>query len=585
MGLAAGQARLLTITGRKSDCEFQSMRLSHQKIALARQLADLSNEYQNSLNQTKLIYDYYGTGDTTQQLSYGIMMSPSALNDYMPLTMTNSTGRIVLDNKYAAAAERAGIPREGLGTLPSEFLRNKFIDALGETGVITENLSKTIQDLPYNQAAGFGGGATVVATTKNVTIDELLSNYLSKYQVNLARDLGTYNEEGKNYDNSTYGTSMNIFAFENSSDIDMTDGSRSVSINNKDVTLSNLSLADLLSDNISIGLVGNLYDNKDLRGDSGRTDYSWRYMIQNLSLWDTLNDAFAEIFAIGDGYSEKAIEYAQTRLSEFTGFALGYTEDRTSDSMKKSLSYYNNHSGCKDTKTFNWAKDECKRHIGMCQEFNKGDSYNDGVSINLTYMIKAYLTWYADFLNGVSKTDAYGNDKYNVDSPSNTAQNDWNANRVESARFVTDDKNFVYTIKTGSEVSSDDLGQAKFYDALFNQICANGWTCNDNVNDNEYLQNMLQNGMMFISRVKDDGYYYQGNYSTDKYIKEIADETKIAQAEAKYNTEKAKLNAKEETIDLKMKNLDTEISSLTTEYDTVKNTISKNIEKAFKRYA
>ena len=57
MGLAAGQARLLTITGRKSDCEFESMRLSHQKIALAREMADLSNEYQNSLDQSKLIYD------------------------------------------------------------------------------------------------------------------------------------------------------------------------------------------------------------------------------------------------------------------------------------------------------------------------------------------------------------------------------------------------------------------------------------------------------------------------------------------------------------------------------------------------
>lgn len=84
--------------------------------------------------------------------------------------------------------------------------------------------------------------------------------------------------------------------------------------------------------------------------------------------------------------------------------------------------------------------------------------------------------------------------------------------------------------------------------------------------------------MLFISKMKDDGYYYQSNYATDCYIKEISDETAIAQAEAKYTTEKAKLNAKEETLDLKMKNLDTEISSLTTEYDTVKNTISKNIE-------
>ena len=163
MGLAAGQARLLSITGRKSDCEFQSMRISHQKIALSRELADLSNEYQNSLNQTKLVYDYYGTGDTSTPLSYSLMMSPSALNDYMPITLSDEAGRIVLDSKLAMAAEAAGIPREGMNTLPSEVLRNRFIDALSEPGIdkIGENLRDRIKGLPYNQGAGFGGGATV----------------------------------------------------------------------------------------------------------------------------------------------------------------------------------------------------------------------------------------------------------------------------------------------------------------------------------------------------------------------------------------------------------------------------------------
>ena len=113
MGLAAGQARLLSITARKSDCEFRSMSLSHQKISLARELADLSNEYQNSLDQTKLIYDYYGTGDTNTPLSYGILMSPSALNDYMPTTITDSIGRVVLNNKYASAARAAGHSSRG----------------------------------------------------------------------------------------------------------------------------------------------------------------------------------------------------------------------------------------------------------------------------------------------------------------------------------------------------------------------------------------------------------------------------------------------------------------------------------------
>ena len=107
---------------------------------------------------------------------------------------------------------------------------------------------------------------------------------------------------------------------------------------------------------------------------------------------------------------------------------------------------------------------------------------------------------------------------------------------------------------------------------------------NNQINDTSYLQKMLQSGMLYISKPKDDGYYYQGNYATDPYIKEVSDETAIAEAEAKYQTEKAKLNSKEETLDLKMKNLDTEISSLTTEYDTVKNAISKNIEKSFKRF-
>lgn len=205
-------------------------------------------------------------------------------------------------------------------------------------------------------------------------------------------------------------------------------------------------------------------------------------------------------------------------------------------------------------------------HVAVKKRHSQG-------SINLNNLAQAYLTLFAKAMSGVSQKDADGSPKYQV-----------SAGKLEDNKLVTNDTLYEFTIKTGSEVSSDDLGQATFYDALFNQICANGWTENNKIDDNEYLKEMLQSGMLYISKMKDDGYYYQGNYSTDSYIKEISDETAIAQAEAKYQTEKAKLNAKEETLDLKMKNLDTEISSLTTEYDTVKNTISKNIEKSFKRY-
>ena len=81
MGLAASQARLLTITSRKSSAQFESMRLSHEKLALSRSLTDVSNEYQNSLKQTKLFYDFYGIGSTDNMLSYGLFMTPSYIND------------------------------------------------------------------------------------------------------------------------------------------------------------------------------------------------------------------------------------------------------------------------------------------------------------------------------------------------------------------------------------------------------------------------------------------------------------------------------------------------------------------------
>ena len=179
-------------------------------------------------------------------------------------------------------------------------------------------------------------------------------------------------------------------------------------------------------------------------------------------------------------------------------------------------------------------------------------------------MFNAYLTYFAQYMEGI------GDSSYEV-------------NKTKTSSNLIDDM-FVFTMVTDVDTSGDNLLIAAFYDTLFNQICSKGWTENDKVNDNEYLQESLKNGNMYISTLADDGYYYQGNYATNRYIKEITDEEAVAQAEAKYNREKEKLSYKENILDMKMKNLDTEISSLTTEYDTIKSVISKNIEKGFKRY-
>lgn len=583
MGLAAGQARLLTITARKSDCEYESMRLSHQKIALARDLADLSNEYQNSLNQTKLIYDYYGTGDTSTPLSYGLLMSPSTLNDYLPITITDSLGRVTLNSKYAAAARAAGIPQEGLGSLPSEAMRNAFVQGLYTSGILTKNTAETILGLPYNQQAGFGGGTTTAVTTTSGNIDKLIESL---------------EENGTEFTTSKLVSSQQIQGAKDDMNnciirTKVIDSSGTAT----DTDSADLTLAKLLSDENQYNL--DYYGSvRSEQSPVTATAMMQEYLTNPGGFVDWLYDEFSAVLNLGDGYTGKALEYA---LEETNNLING----PDTEEYQKWHDEWLNATGNSDwDESTEWGNGNVngfldpvgtqissgvenydpnvvingKNYVGFVYAASNKGSDDDGNDhctggINLNNIAKAFLTYFVKYMDGVSNKGPDGKEKYYV-----------TAGSLEENRLATYDYLFEYTIKTGSEVYSDDLGQATFYDALFNQICSNGWTENDNIEDNEYLQEMLQSGMMYISKMKDDGYYYQANYATDSYIKEISDDTAIAQAEAKYTTEKAKLNAKEETLDLKMKNLDTEISSLSTEYDTVKNTISKNIEKSFKRY-
>ena len=599
MGLAAGQARLLTITGRKSDCEFESMRLSHQKIALARELADLSNQYQDSLDVTKLVYDYYGTGDTNTPLSYGILMSPSILNDFIPTTLTDSMNRVVLDSKRASAARAAGIPQEGLGTLPSETVRNNFIQALGQQGIISDYLAQTIMGLPYNQAAGLGGGPTVAITTKEVSLNELIEHLIEEGdEVNFdSASGGTSSSHIKGYHVEINPNGRKII---NSIDqavwkYNDASGNGSGWVNSNFSGSSVPTLGNIIEDYLN----GKSYylevngedDHNNVTGRDGIVD-----QICNCYVWEQMYDTFEELFDLGDGFTQNALDYARTELekkitnpsrslSQYDNFSVG----TSGASITFNPSEYNGMNDVGMVVGYARGRDEYDSWVGdRIQDMwgnvginivinndddgsNDNDSCMSAGSINISAMVMAYLTYFADFMNGISKTDLEGNEIYDVQKTD------------AASHFVGNE--FKFTIKTGSEISSNDYAQATFYDALFNQLCLNGWTENDNVNDNDYVQKMLENGMMYITKMKEDGYYYQGNYATDNYIKVVADERKIAAAEAKYNTEKAKLNAKEQTLDMKMKNLDTEISSLTTEYDTIKNTLSKNIERGFKRYS
>lgn len=564
MGLSASQARLLTITARKSDCEYESMRLSHQKIALSRDMNKISAEYDKAMSQTKLVYDYYGNRSEATDLTYGLLMTPSAMNNYTPMPITDNSGRVVLDARLAKAARDAGIPQEGLDGLPSSDIRNQFIDSLASTGYISQFQAENIKKTTYNQMAGVGSSDLVNIATSEGTLQDLIKAVSNEY-FDFSDVTGFTNGfvDGVHFESQANGTAT--------------------------AAPGKVSFADILNGNFMV-LAETKDDYNNLTVDGGVTD-----VLCNLTVWDCMFEVFESKLDTGDGYTQAALAYARRMITDMmTNLGAGMDVGQgdygshsgvgivgTKEGNDYSSDGKNIHDNFGDWRELNdrydsvvnrEARDDNSADTiginGIYNHDNDGKSDDDScmsiASVNVSNMFKAYLTYFAQYMEGI------GESSYEV------------KNKASQSNLIDD--MFKFTLVEDVDVSGDNRLIAAFWDTLFNQICTNGWVENDNVNDKDYLQESLKNGNVYISTLSDDGYYYQGNYGTNTNIKEITDEEGIAQAEARYNREKSKINYKENILDMKMKNLDTEISSLSTEYDTVKSVISKNVEKVFKRY-
>lgn len=597
MGLAASQARLLTITARKADCEFQSMSLSHQKLSLSRDMEKVSSDYQNSLNTTKLMYDYQGSGESNINLTYGLLMTPSVYNDYYPKLVTDAQNRVMLNSSYAAAARAAGIPAEGLNGTPSSDVRNKFVEALANQGVITATSAATIVGTNYSNTLGLGKTTSTTAVTTDYTYQQFM-------------DVIKTNTDST----STAGVTLGVGGvvngagnvFENERFYRVTDGNvENTELGSSAGTGGSVTLYDLLSGNSQYYL--SILSKKGGELPIYGADYLQNKIAGDGGILDWMMDQFSSVLG-GIAANDTALQYAynavydmivpNTHLQDWHNGVNGDTS-------------YKDHLDQKKSKLEEWAQPENSQLKQWMDEIGEGEitqnhrSHDDSkmqrsqnymgftytadknasgffyskthkdrndksqVSINLNNIAQAFLTAYVQYMQGI------GESQYSFQK----------GDKSQCNLYDGTDKNFKFTVYAGSETEDDSTQLiSNFYDSMFNMICMNGWTENDKIDDADYMSEMMKNGMAFISSISDDGYYYQGNYSTDKCILEVTDTEAIARAEAKYNTEKTKIENKEDTIDLKMKNLDTEISSLTTEYDTTKQVISKAIEKSFKRY-
>ena len=597
MGLAASQARLLTITSRKSRAQFENMRLSHQKLALSRSLTDISNEYQNSLNQTKLFYDFYGVNSTDTPLTYDLLMSPSSINDYTPTLMTNNQNQVILSTPYADAARAAGIPMEGLGCQPSSVMRDAFMQALAQNGIITQNTADMICSVDYNQGAGLGNSNLVSTVTTTGDYDALmamLNDDSAGARLSDVAFTGTQSLLCVEGDSHTLITGPGFTTAQQHSTLnkldqvsfkDLLSGKEHYYLASQDGHGGDLSLKNMVTDiKAVLSKLGDNLASKVVGGDEARKyadmmmeKECWAlhvsrgngaHLSQEHDKWKStatiVSDAVGASAFIGGAITVMAAGGPVGWIVGGAGlavFALGnllFGKVKNKEVAEASLAGSDN---------FLLISEAYGNSKGLfCSD------PDDHQSVDLSAYAQAWFTYFMQYMYGLGTAEANDLDVY------------WEG--LKSAQKFVNKENCEYQFTFTKEfVSENDALISNFYDTLFNQICVNGWAPNSQIDkDSNYLKEMLQSGMMYVTSMSDDNYFYQNNYATNSFIKEVADDAAIAEAESKYTTQKARINAKEQELDLKMKNLDTEISSLETEYEAVKKVIENNASKSFTRY-
>ena len=177
MGLAASQARFLAITSRKARCEFESMQIAQQKLSLTRELEQATSDYQASLNQSTLIWDPDGSGETPFDVTYDLLMRPSDVNDYMPFLLSRRDGRIALSSSMAQAAKAAGINEDGSINGTKQDVYMAFLDAMVATGGMSETAARSAKAIGLNESAGLGGELLDKTTATEMTLGNMI-NYI-----------------------------------------------------------------------------------------------------------------------------------------------------------------------------------------------------------------------------------------------------------------------------------------------------------------------------------------------------------------------------------------------------------------------
>ena len=188
MGLAASQSRYLFLTARKADVEHGLAINSNRKLALTREMSDLTTRYNSRLNTKQISFK---NGGEYEKINYEYLMGYGArftaiTNNTRPIkgensyktVLTDYNGRVVISDEYAKYFAMAGITgadAQGRGGTFGEDEIAKIILIIAGGGTTTNiegesaaDKIKTIKNVHNGGEVDTSFEATVVNTLTGV---------------------------------------------------------------------------------------------------------------------------------------------------------------------------------------------------------------------------------------------------------------------------------------------------------------------------------------------------------------------------------------------------------------------------------
>lgn len=575
MGMAASQARLLTITARLNHIELESQNLSNAKIRLSDNTQKASDKYIKALNKTEYLYNTYNAkGEMiTQDLTGAALTNYGELKNQYGLI--NSAGQILVSeldgknfqesntleeflDKYGVLSEpgkgeivQVTNPEYANAQKEYEKLYNEWIAQKPnpEDEKYQDKVTDSDDSLYQKFTKGTAGGC--YTTSMNPCGEGYLGvlHYCDVLEHML--DVGEYTtSDGKKFTISAAGTGPWISV---PGGHWWDEGSQKESINN-------VGGSPVIMEQIREKIAGKYACGKEHGADEEKhmmdCPTSWGGCGGQHELPCDTKEPCDGTQLLTDKIADLFYDFAELFNSGTYVLDLNNPEHQDLYNRMAHLVEHDLKFALEETTEFNSEKYQADLEAWQAKEPQKTDvpMYVDKEVRKVTDSDKAQ--WYVNLWHRMNGTS------------------DFKGGFGDSAEY---DPSEGWASKSKTEQSWAILKDG-------------------DMNSPEYLKYAIDNGLITIEQVQftdpsdaDSGLenvaWTSVIFDTITDVTEQKDQIAITKAETEYEQALSDIEAKDKQLDVQMKKLDTEHNALQTEYDSIKGVIEKNVERNFKIFS